>query len=59
MFGYIRNHPYIISFVVLVLILFFIFFIPLEFSFGESLFGAVSLSAIGVGGYWWKEVGLG
>ena len=59
MFGYIRNHPYIISFVVLVLILFFIFFIPLEVSFGESLFGAVSLSAIGVGGYWWKEVGLG
>lgn len=57
--NFIRNHPYVVAFIVVFLLLFFISIFALDLSWSESLFGAAALSAIGVGGYWWKEVGLG
>jgi hypothetical protein len=57
--NFIRNHPYIVSYIVVFLLLFFIGIFALEATWSESLFGAAVLSAVGVGGYWWKEVGLG
>lgn|GEM_PF-1682488 len=59
MLNIIRRHPYVISFIFVFLILFFIGVFALDFSWSESLFGAAALSAVGVGGIWWKQEGLG
>jgi len=58
MLNFIRSHPYIIAFFVVFLILFLIGIFALDASWSESLIGSAVLSAIGVGGYWWKEVWL-
>jgi hypothetical protein len=55
----IRNHPYIVSYIIVFLILFFIGIFALDTTWSESLLGSAVLSAIGVGGYWWKQEGLG
>jgi len=56
---FIRKHPYLVSFVILFLLIFLIGIFGVDATVGESLLGAAALSAIGVGGFWWKEVGLG
>ena len=55
----IRNHTYIVSYIIVFLIMFFIGIFALDTTWSESLFGSAVLSAIGVGGYWWKQEGLG
>ena len=55
----IRDHPYIVSYIIVFLILFFIGIFALDTTWSESLLGSAVLSAIGVGGYWWKQEGLG
>jgi len=55
----IRDHPYIVSYIIVFLILFFIGVFALDTTWSESLLGSAVLSAIGVGGYWWKQEGLG
>ncbi|MBI5951700.1 MAG: hypothetical protein HY865_08580 [Chloroflexi bacterium] len=55
----IRNHPYVIAFLFVFLLLFFIGIFALDTSWSESLFGAAVLSAVGVGGIWWKQEGFG
>ena len=57
--SFIRNHPYLVSFIIVFLLVFLLGIFALDFSWSESLFGATAISAIGVGGYWWKEEGLG
>jgi len=56
--NFIRNHPYIVSYIVVFFLLFFIGIFALDVSWSESLFAAAVLSAVGVGGYWWKYVGF-
>ncbi len=56
--NFIRNHPYIVSYIVVFFLLFFIGIFALDASWSESLFAAAVLSAVGVGGYWWKYVGF-
>jgi hypothetical protein len=55
----IRNHPYIVAYIVCFLILFFIFIFALDTTLSEALLGSTVLPAIGVGGIWWKQEGLG
>ena len=55
----IKNHPYVISCVIVFLLLFFIGVFALDTTWGESLFGAAALSVIGVGSVWWKMEGFG
>jgi hypothetical protein len=57
--NFIKQHPYIISFAIVFLLLFFIGILALEFSVGDALFGAAALAAVGVGSAWWKFEGLG
>jgi len=57
--NFIRTHPYLVSFCIVFLILFFIGVFALSVTWSEALFGSAALSAIGVGGFWWKEEGLG
>jgi hypothetical protein len=59
MLNFIRNHPYMIAFIIVFLLLFFIGIFALDTLWSESLFGAAVLSAIGVGGIWWKQEGFG
>lgn len=59
MLNYVRNHPYLVSFVIVFMLLFAIGIFALDVSWSEALIGSAALSAIGVGGFWWKEVGLG
>ncbi|MGE5777305.1 MAG: hypothetical protein ACM33V_13855 [Chloroflexota bacterium] len=60
MFNFMRKHPYIVGYFITFLILFFIGIFALEdVSWAESLLGAAVLSAMGVGGIWWKYEGLG
>jgi len=59
MLHFIRNHPYVVAFIIVFLILFFIGIFALDASWSEALFGSVALAAIGVVGYWWKVEGLG
>lgn len=56
---FLRNHPYLVAFAIVFLLLFLIGIFGIDATLGESLLGAAALSAIGVGGYWWKEEGLG
>ena len=56
---FISKHPYIVSFIIVFLLLFFIGIFGVSASWGESLFGAAALSAIGVGSIWWKREGFG
>jgi hypothetical protein len=56
--NFVRNHPYIVSYIVVFLLLFFIGIFALDISWSESLFGAAVLSAVGVVVYWWKYVGF-
>ena len=57
--NFIKKHPYIVSFVIVFLLLFFIGVFGISVSWLESLFGAAALSAIGVGSIWWRYEGLG
>jgi hypothetical protein len=60
MLNFMRKHPYIVSYLLVFLILFLIGIFALEdVSWGESLLGAAALSAVGVGGIWWKYEGFG
>jgi hypothetical protein len=59
MLNFIRSHPYVDSFIIIFLFLLFLGVFALDFSWGESLFGAAALSAIGVGSVWWKMEGFG
>ena len=54
MFTKILKNPYFIS-GVLVFVLLFGLGMYLDFSWGESLFAATVLAAIGVGTLWWQE----
>jgi len=56
---FISKHPYIVSFVIVFLLLFFIGIFGISVSWLEALFGAAALSAIGVGSIWWRYEGLG
>lgn len=53
------KHPYILAFIIVFLLLFLIGIFALEATLSEALLASAALSAVGVGGYWWKEVGLG
>ncbi len=53
----IRNYLIAIVIVFLLVLLAGYFFVDLTWS--ESAFLSAFLTAIGVGGYWWKEEGLG
>jgi hypothetical protein len=59
MLNFIRNHPYLTAGFIVFILLFVLGVFALEFSVGESLLGSAVLSAVGVGGIWWKEVGFG
>lgn len=59
MLNFVRAHPYIVSFCIVFLILLFVGVFALNFTWSESLFASAALSAIGVGGFWWKWEGLG
>jgi hypothetical protein len=59
MLNFIRNHPYLVSFIIVFLLVFLLGVFALDFSWSESLFGAAVIAAVGVGGYWWKDEGLG
>jgi hypothetical protein len=50
---------YLIATVVVFLILLFVGVIWVDFTWGESALLSAFLTAIGVGGYWWREEGLG
>ncbi len=53
----IRNYLIAIVIVFLLVLLAGYFFVDLTWS--ESVFLSAFLTVIGVGGYWWKEEGLG
>jgi hypothetical protein len=53
----IRNYLVAIVVVFLVILLLGYFFVDL--AWGESALLSAFLTVIGVGGYWWKEEGLG
>jgi hypothetical protein len=57
--NFISKHSYIVSFIIVFLLLFFIGIFGMSVSWSESLFGAAALSAIGVGGIWWRREGFG
>ncbi len=59
MLNLVRNHPYIVGYLITVLILFLVGIFALDTSWIESLLGAAILSAVGVGGIWWKLEGFG
>ena len=59
MLNFLRSHPYIIAGVIVFWIVYAIGFFALDFTFGESLLLSGVIAVVGVGGYWWKEVGLG
>ena len=59
MLNFIRAHPYMVSFCIVFLILFFIGVFALSVTWSEALFASAALSAIGVGSLWWKWEGLG
>lgn len=53
----VRNYLIAIVIVFLIVLLAGYFFVDL--AWGESAFLAGFLTVVGVGGYWWKEEGLG
>jgi hypothetical protein len=55
----IKNHPYIIGFIIAALILFLVGVFALDFSWSESLLASVVFSAVGTGSIWWKLEGFG
>jgi len=57
--NFIRNHPYIVGYVIAFLIMFFIGIFSLDASWSESLLASAVLSAVGVVGIWWKWEGFG
>lgn len=59
MLNFIRNHPYVVAYVVCFLIIFFICIFPLDIAWGDSLLAAAILPGVGVGGIWWKQEGFG
>jgi hypothetical protein len=59
MLNFLRNHPYLVAYLIAFLILFFVGVLALKTSWIESLLGSAVLSAVGVGGVWWKQEGLG
>ena len=50
---------YLIAFVIVFLIVLLAGYFFVDLAWGESALLAVFLAVIGVGGYWWKEEGLG
>ncbi len=48
--------PYFIAGIIIFVILFGVMLFGVKATFGESLFAAAALTAIGVGIYVWKEV---
>ncbi len=59
MLNFVRNHPYIVSFIIVFLLLFFIGIFALDSTWSEALLGSAVISAVGVGGIWWKQEGFG
>jgi len=58
MLNFVRNHPYLDSFIIAFLLLFFIGIFALDATWSEALIGSAVISAVGVGGIWWKQEGL-
>ena len=56
---FLRNHPYVISFILVFFLLFFIFIFALDTSVSEALFASAGISAVGVVSVWWKMEGFG
>jgi hypothetical protein len=49
------TNSYVIAGIIIFLLLAGILYFGVQLTVGESLFGAVAISAIGVGSWWWKE----
>ncbi len=59
MLKFMRDHPYIVSYFLALLILFCIGVFALNTTWIEALLGSAVLSAVGVFGIWWKLEGFG
>jgi hypothetical protein len=59
MLKFARAHPYIVSFCIVFIIVFFVGVFALNSTWSESLLASAALSAVGTGSAWWKREGLG
>ncbi len=54
-----KLRAYLLAFVIIFLLLWLGGYFFVELAWGESALLTTFLAVIGVGGYWWKEEGLG